>query len=674
MQATPATWRMLIDSGWRGDRHLKILCGGEAFGSDLAQSLLERCGELWTVYGPTETTIWSTTERLLPGQAMTIGRPIANTKVYILDEELNPVSVGIVGELYIGGEGVARGYLGRPELTNERFVPDPFDCETKARLYRTGDLARFRADGTIEFLGRIDHQIKLQGFRVELGEIETALAQVDGVSQAVVVARDDAEGHKRLVAYIVPKEPQSSPLSAPSLRDALQPILPYYMIPSIFVFLEALPLTPTRKVDRKALPEPVSPADDLDDLYEPPSGETEQRLATIVAFLLKAPRVGRKDSFFELGGHSLVAATLFDQIERVFGKRLPLATLYHASTIEQLAREVEHRQGQIDNWPSLVPIRPQGKKARFFCIHGAGGNVLLYRDLARYFGEEYAFYGLQSQGLNGRGSPLTSVQAMAEKYLNEIRKLQPDGPYFLGGYCLGGTIAYEIAQLLRRDGHEVALVALLDTYNFARVEPQRLFGYLRQKIAFHCSNVVHLPLRNWPGYFSNKLRVARSGEFSSLWKALRRSFKKKARSDNPRSFEESVQEANDRAAAAYRPKPYAGHVTLFKPKVNYDLYPDAQMGWADLVTGGLDLVELPVNPHAMLVEPYVQTLADRLKEALGKATSAPNSGGTSNPVTGMLLSESSLSLLRLNGTTLKGTSLSDDHFARWILENFGKTS
>ena len=350
------------------------------------------------------------------------------------------------------------------------------------------------------------------------------------------------------------------------------------------------------------------------------AGRSKRNLAGIMASILNVPRVGREESFFDLGGHSILAVTLFNEIDRVFGKRLPLATLFRSPTIEGLAAALGTERDRSDEWPSLIPIHPQGSKMRFFCVHGAGGNVLLYRDLARNLGTEYPFYGLQSQGLDGKAPPLTTVEAMAEKYLREIRGLQPEGPYCLGGYCLGGTVAYEMAQRLRADKQEVALVALLDTYNFARMERPRLFGYLWQKIEFHFGNLVRLPLSNWPGYFSNKLRVARDGELSSLWKALRNVLR--TNGDDPRSIEASVQEVNDRAAEAYRPEPYAGRVTLFKPRVNYNFYPDPQMGWGDLVTGELDIIELPVNPHAMLVEPYVQMLSSQLKEKMEKVTSA----------------------------------------------------
>ena len=661
MQATPVTWRMLLDSGWRGESNLKVLCGGETLRPDLTEELLKRCGELWNMYGPTEATIWSTTCRLLPGETISIGRPIANTKVHVLDGDLRPVPVGAVGELYIGGEGLSRGYLGRPDLTKERFLADPFDERASGRLYKTGDLARYRADGRLEFVGRADHQVRIRGYRVELGEIETALARADGVAQAVVVAREDQLGDARLVAYIVAGPPRHEETpgvlgnaisfrpSALSLRSVLRQSLPAYMIPSDFVFLDAIPLTPNRKVDRSALPEPNGAMEKpVDYPCEPPVGDVEKKLATIIASLLEIPRVGRTDSFFDLGGHSLLAASLFLEIERTFGKRLPLATLYRASTIETLAIAIEAQPKHVGNCPSLVDIRVGASKVRFFCVHGAGGNVLLYRNLARHFGNEFSFYGLQSQGLDGNDAPLTTVEEMAERYLGEIRKVQPQGPYLVGGYCLGGTIAYEIAQRLRRDGHEVPLLALIDTYNFVRMERPVPFRFLCQKVAFHWGNMRQLPLLDWPGYFFHKTSIARAGEFSSLWRTLRTSLKTRPAAARFPSLHESVHDVNERAAQSYEPKPYAGRVTVFKPKVNYDFYPDRQMGWGDLVTGHLEIVELPVNPHAMLAEPYVQSLADRLKEAMANASRPARESRTAGLSTAMNISPCMLALLFLN--------------------------
>ena len=629
MQATPATWHMLVDSGWRGDPQLKILCGGEDFDQDFARSLLKRGAEVWNMYGPTEATVYSVIQRLLPGEPVSIGRPIANTRAYILDDDLRAVPVGTVGELYIAGDGLARGYLRRAELTNERFLPDPFDVRPESRMYKTGDLVRYRSDGSIEFLGRADHQVKIKGFRVELGEIESAMIRTEGVAQAVVIVRENESREKQLIAYVVLQgsrlsdSSESTPFPVPenhrlgvqnaaSLRKALRQILPVYMIPSAFIFLDALPLTPTRKVDRKALPEPLDPENDAEESYSPPRGNVEEKLAAIFTSLLKVPRAGRNDSFFDLGGHSLLAATLFSKIEEIFGKRLPLAILYHASTIETLAAAIESQPQHAGTWASLVPICTESSKARLFCVHGAGGNVLLYRDLALHLGGEFSLYGLQSQGLDGNRAPLRTVEEMAERYLDEIRKVQPQGPYHVGGYCLGGTIAYEIAQRLQRLGHEVALVALMDTYNFSRMERPVVFRFLCQKIAFHWANMREIPLRRWPRYFSHKVRVARGGEILSLFKMITRL----SMVHRPTAHE-SVQGINETAAELYKPKPYAGRVTVFKPRVNYDFYPDRQMGWGDLVTGRLDIVELPVHPHAMLAEPYVQILAKHLKKAAG---------------------------------------------------------
>ena len=647
INSVPSVITELLEVGGIPRSVAVINLAGEPLAQTTVDALyrLPQVQKVYDLYGPTEATTYSTFTLRTERSVATIGRPIANTQAYVLDRQLSPVPIGVAGELYLAGAGLARGYLHRPDLTAERFIDNPFS-DSDGRLYRTGDLVRYLPDGRLQYLGRLDHQVKIRGFRIELGEIEASLSRIDGIARAIVVAREDTRGDKRLVAYIVPKvwrtrhskgdqsdgipispteatrrggeEPSSSAPNAATLRASLRSNLPEYMIPSAFVFLEAFPLTPNGKVDRKALPEPDY-ASDLAQSYEAPRGQIEEKLAGILSSILNVPRVGREDSFFDLGGHSILAVTLFNEIDRVFGKRLPLSTLFRAPTIEGLAAALETPHDRSNEWPSLVPIYPQGSRARFFCVHGAGGNVLLYRHLARHLGEDHPFYGLQAQGLDGKAALLTTVEAMAEKYLREIRELQPEGPYCLGGYCLGGTIAYEMAQLLRRDGHDVAFVALFDTYNFTRMERPRLFSYLWQKIGFHYGNVMRLPLSDWPGYFSHKLRVARDGELSSLWKALTSVFRSQETPRDSQSTEASLQDVNDRAAEAYRPEPYAGRVTVFKPRVNYDFYPDPQMGWGEVVTGGLDIVELPVNPHAMLVEPYVQTLASQLREKMEQA-------------------------------------------------------
>ena len=349
MQATPSTWRLLIDGGWVGHKRMRALCGGEALTRDLSCKLRDRVAGLWNLYGPTETTIWSCMREIaLPDETLPaepIGAPVANTKVYILDDYLQPVPIGVAGELYVGGAGVARGYLNRPELTAERFVADRFSADPKARMYKTGDLGRWRADGTIEYLGRNDQQVKIRGFRIELGEIEAQLVAHPKVKEAVVVAREEGEGEKRLVGYVIAKD-TASPPSAESLREHLKGMLPEYMVPSAFVELQALPLTPNGKLDRRSLPAP-----DLSSYasrqYEPPQGEVEEVLASIWQELLKVQRVGRNDNFFELGGHSLLATRMTVRAGSIMMLDIGVRAIFEFPTISQLADYMtETRKGQ----------------------------------------------------------------------------------------------------------------------------------------------------------------------------------------------------------------------------------------------------------------------------------------------------------------------------------------
>jgi amino acid adenylation domain-containing protein len=333
VQATPATWNLLLGAGWTG-RGLKVLCGGEALSKELAESLLG-CGELWNMYGPTETTIWSTVERIESAEAILIGRPIANTEAYLLDTWMEPVPVGVAGELYLGGAGVARGYHGRAELTAERFVPDPFSGRFGARLYRTGDLARYRADGRIECLGRLDHQVKVRGFRIELGEIESALRAQAGVREAVVVAREEVPGDRRLVAYWVAEG--ANAVSVTDLRRALRGTLPEYMVPSAFVSLGSLPLTPNGKVDRKALPAPGDQRPELEKGFVAPRTDMEQRIAEIWGKTLGIEKVGIEDSFFDLGGHSLLLMKVYHELRQTVTLDFPLTDLFQYPTVEALA-------------------------------------------------------------------------------------------------------------------------------------------------------------------------------------------------------------------------------------------------------------------------------------------------------------------------------------------------
>jgi len=359
MQATPATWRMLLASGWQGSDRLKILCGGEALDRELADRLLTKGAEVWNLYGPTETTIWSAAHQVetqIAANIVSIGRPIANTQFYVLDTHLQPVPIGVVGELYIGGHGLARGYLNRPELTAEKFIPHPFEKSKGNCLYKTGDLVRYRADGTLEYLGRIDHQVKIRGFRIELGEIEALLNQHPAVRQTVVVAHHN-ELSGRLVAYIVPHSGQK--LTVAELRCFLAAKLPDYMLPSAFMFLEALPLTPNGKLDRRSLPAPDWTQLQAETVFVAPRTPVEQALAEIWVQVLGVINIGIHDNFFELGGHSLLATRVVSQLRQVLDVELPLRSLFEVPTVAGLAQVVAATQANS----SLAPIERVSRQA-----------------------------------------------------------------------------------------------------------------------------------------------------------------------------------------------------------------------------------------------------------------------------------------------------------------------
>jgi amino acid adenylation domain-containing protein len=334
MQATPATWRMLIEIDWQGVPGLKALCGGEALPSDLVASLLPLVGELWNMYGPTETTIWSTIERVTDAEGpVLIGRPIGNTQIYILDDKGRPVPIGVPGEIHIGGDGVVIGYHQRVDLTSDRFVSNPFDGRAGSRMYRTGDLGRFKRDGRIEHLGRIDHQVKIRGYRIELGEIESVLVSHPAVNETVAVVNGD-----RLVAYIV-YEPGED-LMVTEVRSFLGNDLPTYMIPAIVVALDALPLTPNGKIDRNALPDPFVQGSVVEREYKEPATEMARVVAEVWSGLLGVERVGAQDNFFDLGGHSLLAMQVVARVEKRTGTRIDPRSMFF-QTLEQIVGDSE---------------------------------------------------------------------------------------------------------------------------------------------------------------------------------------------------------------------------------------------------------------------------------------------------------------------------------------------
>lgn len=480
MQATPVTWRLIIESGWMGGKGFKALVGGEALPKVLAGQLLARGVELWNMYGPTETTVWSTCAHVTNiSDGITIGKPIANTTVHILDARNNPCVPGEAGELYIGGAGVTLGYWKRPELTAERFIPDPFSSTPGARLYRTGDLGRLRSDGRIECLGRLDFQVKLRGHRVELGEVEAAIARHPAIRDTVVVAREDTPGSPRLVAYFVAHAPPQDLVN--QLRTKLRSMLPEYMVPSAYVPLDALPLTPNSKVDRKALPAPRA-SHSGSGTYVAPRNDFEIALARAWERVLGIPHVGIADNFFELGGNSISALELIVEMEQATGIEMDLGEIFRSSTIAEFVDSMG--SGAARRASVVVPLQAEGDGLPIFCICG----INIYKDFAKSLGEAQPVFGVYveeeqaivSSAIRGERQSV-SVERLVESYYRAISRFQSRGPYRLAGLSFGGILAMELASKLRARGEEVDVVFLFDA-----VLPQALrrnwYKWLRHQV------------------------------------------------------------------------------------------------------------------------------------------------------------------------------------------------
>ena len=608
MQATPVTWRMLVEAGWSGDARLKVITGGEPLSRELADRLLERCATLWNGYGPTETTVYSTMECVARGaETITIGRPIANTSLYILDASGQPVAVGIAGELYIGGHGVARGYLGRPELTQERFIANPFPHDSHPKLYRTGDLARFLPDGRVVHLGRVDMQIKIRGFRIEPGEVEAALAGHPGIAQVVVAAKPDPSGGQQLVAYLIPRS--SPPPAVESLRTQSQEHLPAYMVPSHFVFLNAFPLTASHKVDIKALPDPTVAIRANPARSAGPVTPIEVQVAALWRQVLDNESIGIHDNFFELGGHSLKAVELFSYIHQVFGARLPLATLFEAPTIAQLAALLEDGRWRKSR-SLLVAVQPKGKSIPFFAVPGVGGDVLVFAKLAKLLGTQQPFYGLQARGLRGHEKPFSTVAQAARHYITEIRSAQPQGPYYIVGTCTGGVYAYEVSQQLLAQGENVALV-LLEVFHptsYVRSNPAASWlwpmRFIGSRLKLYARALSDLPVSQWGGFLVSKAR-----------RAATMLFEKSTADEMPQdgTFASArLTSATLQAVAEYEPEPYPGsifHVVAGKRPLQEGA-PDTRQLWTQLALSPSETVSVPAGDSGQLfVSPHVEQVA-----------------------------------------------------------------
>jgi amino acid adenylation domain-containing protein len=638
---TAGLFHQMVDENLQGLKTVReLLAGGEAlsgFHADRLLGKIEGC-RLINGYGPTETTTFACcyrVERDRPNDSVPIGRPISNSRAYALNRALQPAAIGERAELYLGGEGLARGYLSQPGLTAERFVPDPFG-DPGGRLYRTGDLVRVLDGGLVEFHGRMDQQVKIRGFRIELEEIEAVLAGHPAVTEAVVLAREDASGDKRLVAYVV-RESGSAPGSE-ALKNFLKERLPEYMVPSMCVVLEAFPLTPSGKVDRAALPAPDRAFLRSERAFIPARDALQQQLVEIWENLLGIRPIGIRDDFFELGGHSLLVVQLIARIEERLGKRVPMVALIQGATIESLS-QMMRQEVEAHVWSLLVPIQPKGANPPLFCVHPAGGNVFCYTELARHLGEEQPFYGIQARGSNRDLSPHTEIDAMAAEYIEAVRSFQPVGPYRLGGWSMGGTIAFEMARQMRQQGQEISLLVLVDVEAPSGQLADYTWVVLLGSFALDLGLSSDLLRALWDeisvlppmGQLSRLAVEAKAAglaspdmtlaEFRKLFDAF------KTNAQTMRNYTGGAYDGRLTFIRAEKPLEYIGkevpvnYYTHFDPRQKEEgMEPgDPTKGWSALALRGVDLHTVPGDHYSVVREPHVKLLAKVMLACLQNA-------------------------------------------------------
>jgi amino acid adenylation domain-containing protein len=601
-----------------------VIAGGEAMLPEfleLWQRTPMRSIRLINAYGPTETTITATAFEITESienhpvsRNIPIGRPLAQRETYILNRYGNQVALGVRGELHIGGDCLARGYINSADATADKFIPDPFSDRPGARLYRSGDLARFRPDGNIEYLGRTDQQVKIRGFRIELDEIAAVLHQHPAVRDAVVVAQDAMLGAKRLVACVTIEREAPSP-TVEELRTFLLGKLPEYMVPAAFITLGKFPMMPNGKVDRAALSVAARTWSESPKAFVAPRNALEVQLCNLWEEVLGIRPIGVTDNFFELGGHSLAAVRLFAMIEKQLGKKVPLATVFQGPTIEHLAHILRQHAGTSPS-SSLVAIQPRGNRRPLFLIHPAGGHVFPYIQLARHLGPDQPCYGLQARGLDEGQEPHSRIEDMAVDYINAIRTVQPDGPYLLGGWSMGGVVAFEMAQQLRAQGQRVGLLALFDAriptadeeFGDDEFEARLLIDFIR--------------------YFGLALDPRDALARLPKHELLERVFEHAKRAGlMPPDIEVShaqpfieLCKADFRATRNYILRRYPGRLALFKAGEDLGASAsDATLGWSEWAAGGVDLYVVPGNHATMVYEPHVIVLAEKLRACLDQA-------------------------------------------------------
>jgi amino acid adenylation domain-containing protein len=573
----------------------QLLAGGDVLSPEhvrKARRGLPHC-RIINGYGPTENTTFTCCHTVREERDLSpsvpIGGPIANTRVYVLDSFQQPVPVGVRGELYAGGDGVACGYLHQPELTAERFLPDPYSEQPGARLYRTGDQVRWRPDGTLEFLGRMDSQVKIRGFRVELGEIENVLLGQPNVREAVVVAREGFSGDKRLTAYLVPRVPTQPDNLA--LQAALAEKLPVYMVPDSLVWLDKIPLTANGKVDRQALP--VPDARETQESVGQRTDVLEWELSRIWRKLFQRENIGRQDNFFALGGHSLLATRLAAEVEKALGASLPVSAVFQSPTIESLARRFADENWSVQ-WSSLVPLHPTGTQPPLYILHGIEGDLFRFVELAQLLGPDQPVYGIQAVGLDGKSPRHASIEEMAAHYVSEIVSFQTEGPFYLAGYSLGGLIAFEVARQLHLRGRRVALLALLDCAPVGptpwRFHALSLATYFAGDVRFHWQRWSKLPGHEKIGYLLARLE--------SIPRAITGK-RRKATAGTTTTPPETPSQSDyyEKTALAHRLQPYPGRADFFVSDegvygLRWTIY-GWRWYWQYLVRGGVSFHRVP---------------------------------------------------------------------------------
>lgn len=614
LQTTPSVWNSILDVADNLSLPLKAICGGEALSKDLSKKMLRKVNEVWNVYGPTETTIWATVKKISDNdEVITIGKPIFNTRIYLLDEQRQLVPDGAVGEIYIAGDNVGRGYLHQPALTAERFLPDTIMNQPDQKMYQTGDLGKLLENGEIQCLGRIDHQLKINGFRIEPGEIEHCMTLANvGVKQAVV--KPVTRNNITVLAAFYTSEPNRQAMTPAAWKQLLQGYLPAYMIPEQYVVLPEFPLTPNGKIDKNSLQLPGSLLAPAPPKVNSTYTTTELTVAKVWRKALNNNDIELDDNFFEVGGHSLIAAQVMQQIYQVTGKKLPLAILFESPSVRLLAAALDRIQGKA-TYQALVPIRPSGTKTPLFLVHGAGLNVLMFSPLTSYFDEEQPIYGLQALGLDGKKIETDTIEGIAEIYNKEILEANLGDEYAIVGYSLGGIIAFEMAKQLKKMGKKVKLLGMIDTfidnedYHLSTLERYKT-KILRQpkKLTFIFQNLIKDPQETlrYQAYIS-KTKVK-----SMLNKAI-------PDKNVPVPLEDRINRHYENAYINYKLTPYDDVICLFRvAKRIYYVDDPVYLGWKPYSPQGLMITNIPGDHKTFLLPPNDRVFARKLQKVLNK--------------------------------------------------------